>query len=198
MFRVRSLPLLAAALLVAASPAAADTWLIDSSHSGAFFSVRHMMVANVRGQFNSVKGSVEFDGKDVSGLRVQATIDASSIDTNQPKRDEHLRSVDFFDVANHPTIEFKSKKAIAGSDGTFALVGDLTLRGVTKEVTLDVEGPTPPVADARGNMRVGASATTTLNRKDFGINWNRDLDAGGVVVADEVKVTLELELAKQK
>jgi polyisoprenoid-binding protein YceI len=196
--RNRVLAVMASLAAMAASPAAADTWVIDSSHSGAHFSVRHMMVANVRGAFSDMKGTVEYDGKNISGLQVSATIDAATIDTRDAKRDEHLRSADFFDVANHPTIEFKSKKTAPNGDGTFTLVGDLTMRGVTKEVALDVEGPTPPVQDPWGNTKVGATATTTLNRKDFGINWNKTLDAGGFVVGDEIKVTLELELAKKK
>lgn len=195
---LRTAILISATVLAAAAPAAADTWTVDTSHSGAYFSVKHMMVTNVRGQFRDVKGSVEFDGKSLAGLTVQATIDASTIDTRDDKRDEHLRSADFFDVANHPTIEFKSKKAVPAGEGKIKLVGDLTMRGVTKEVTLDVEGPTPAVQDPWGNTRVGATATTTINRKEFGINWNKTLDAGGVVVGDEVRVTLEMELAKKK
>lgn len=194
----RKLVLFAAAAAVAFSPAAADTWVLDASHSGAYFSVRHMMVTNVRGSFGKLQGSVEYDGKSVAGVQVQATIDAATIDTRDPKRDEHLRSADFFDVANHPTIEFKSKKATPAGDGKFKLVGDLTMRGVTKEVTLDVEGPTAAVQDPWGNTKAGATATTTVNRKDFGINWNKTLDAGGVVVGDEVKVTLDLQLVKKK
>lgn len=195
---IRTFALVAAATAAIAPPAAADTWVFDASHSGAYFSVRHMMVTNVRGSFGKIDGSVEFDGKNVAAMKVQATIDASTIDTRDPKRDEHLRSPDFFDVANHPTIEFRSKKATPAGDGKFKLVGDLTMRGVTKEVTLEVEGPTPAVQDPWGNTKVGATATTTVNRKDFGINWNKTLDAGGVVVGDEVKVTLDLQLVKKK
>jgi polyisoprenoid-binding protein YceI len=194
----RTFVLLAAAGAAAVSPAAADTWVFDASHSGAYFSVRHMMVTNVRGSFGKIDGSVEFDGKNVAAMKVQATIDASTIDTRDPKRDEHLRSPDFFEVANHPTIEFRSKKATPAGEGKFKLVGDLTMRGVTKEVTLDVEGPTPAVQDPWGNTKVGATATTTVDRKDFGIHWNKTLDAGGVVVGDEVKITLDLQLVKKK
>lgn len=198
MSRLRKVLLTAATLVCAVAPAAAETWVIDSSHSGAYFSVKHMMVTNVRGHFSDMKGSVEFDGTDISGIQVQATLDASTIDTRDAKRDEHLRSPDFFDVANHPTIEFKSKKATPKGNGKFTLVGDLTMRGVTKEVTLEVEGPTPAVQDPWGNTKVGATATTTLNRQEFGIKWNKTLDAGGLVVGDEVQVTLEMELAKKK
>ncbi len=188
----------AAVLAFAAAPAAADEWVIDKSHSGAFFSVKHMMVTNVRGEFGSLSGTVRFDGQDVKSVRVEATIDAASINTREPKRDDHLKSEDFFDVANHPTITFKSKSAAPAGEGKFKVVGDLTMRGVTKEVTLEVEGPTAPIQDPRGNTKIGATATTTLNRKDFGVSWNRVLDTGGVVVGDDVKVTIELALAKKK
>ncbi len=195
---IRAFAIVAGAAVAIAPSAAADTWVFDASHSGAYFSVRHMMVTNVRGSFGKIEGSVEFDGKNVAGIAVRATIDASTIDTREPKRDEHLRSADFFDVANHPTIEFRSKKATAAGEGKFKLVGDLTMRGVTKEVTLDVEGPTAAVQDPWGNTKIGATATTTINRKDFGILWNKTLDAGGVVVGDEVQVTLDLQLVKKK
>lgn len=188
----------AVALAIVSAPAAADEWVIDKAHSGAFFSVKHMMVTNVRGEFGSLSGTVEYDGKDVKSVKVEATIDAASINTREPKRDEHLRSADFFDVENHPTITFRSKSAAPAGEAKFKVVGDLTMRGVTKEVTLEVEGPTAPIQDSRGNTKIGATATTTLNRKDFGVSWNRVLDAGGVVVGDEVKVTIELALAKKK
>lgn len=188
----------AVALAIASAPAAADEWVIDKAHSGAFFSVKHMMVTNVRGEFGGLSGTVHYDGKDVKSVKVEATIDAASINTREPKRDEHLRSADFFDVENYPTITFKSKSAAPAGEGKFKVVGDLTMRGVTKEVTLEVDGPTAPIQDPRGNTKIGATATTTLNRKDFGISWNKTLDAGGVVVGDEVKVTIELALAKKK
>jgi polyisoprenoid-binding protein YceI len=198
MSRTGIFALATAAALAAASPAAAETWTIDPSHSGAYFSVKHMMVTNVRGEFGDLKGTVQYDPADLSGLKVEATIDAASIDTRNDKRDEHLRSADFFDTANHPAITFVSKKAVPAGDGKFRLVGDLTMRGVTKEVTLDVEGPTPPVTDPWGNVKVGATATTRINRKDYGVSWNKALDAGGFVLGDDVQVTLELQLAKKK
>jgi len=191
---------LAAAVVVLAAPslAAAATWDIDSSHSAAQFSVRHLMISNVRGELGKVTGSVMFDGQDVAGIAVDATIDVTAIDTREPKRDEHLRSPDFFDVAKYPTMTFKSKRSEKVGAGKFKLVGDLTLHGVTKEVTLDVEGPTPEMKDPWGNVRVGATATTKINRKEFGLNWNAALETGGVVVGDEVSITLDVEAVKKK
>jgi polyisoprenoid-binding protein YceI len=174
-----------------------DVWEIDASHSSAQFSVRHMMVSNVRGEFAKMAGRVFMEGKDISKARVEATLDANSITTRNEARDKHLRSAEFFDVANHPTIEFKSKKAEAVSSGRFRITGDLTLHGVTKEVILDAEGPTPEIKDQRGNTRVGVSATTKINRKDFNILWDNTLDSGGVVLGDEVAITIDLELIKR-
>jgi polyisoprenoid-binding protein YceI len=188
------LSLIAAALVWTAAPASAQTWNIDTTHSQTTFAVKHLMVATVRGEFGKTSGTVEFDGKNLATVKVNATIDVASITTREPKRDEHLKSPDFFDAATHPTITFVSKRAEAAGQGKFRLVGDLTMRGVTKEVTLNVEGPTAPIKGPRGETRVGATATTTLNRKDFGVNWNRTLDAGGVVVSDEVQVTIDLSL----
>ncbi|MCL4814037.1 MAG: YceI family protein [Vicinamibacteraceae bacterium] len=187
---------LAAALL--ASPAAAQTtWQIDGTHSQATFAVTHMMVATVRGEFGKMSGTVQYDGKDLSSIVVDATIDATTISTREPKRDAHLKSADFFDVEKYPAITFKSKRVVPGTAGNFKLVGDLTMRGVTREVTLDVAGPTPPVKGRGGETRVGATATTTLNRKDFGVSWSAALDGGGVVVGDEVKVTIDLALVQK-
>lgn len=181
----------------AAQPAAGpNTWQIDPAHSTVGFVVRHMMVSNVHGTFGKVAGSVNYDGKDISSVAADVTIDTTSITTNNEKRDAHLKSPDFFDVATFPTLTFKSKRVQKVSDGKFKLIGDLTMHGVTKEVTLDVEGPTQAIV-AQGASRVGASASTTLNRQDYGVKWSRNIDGGGVVVGDEVKVTLELELVKR-
>jgi polyisoprenoid-binding protein YceI len=190
------LALTAAAVAFVAAPAAAQTWKIDGAHSTAQFTVRHMMVSNVKGSFGKVEGTVVYDGKDVSAVKADTTIDATTITTNNEKRDAHLKSADFFDVNAFPTITFKSKRAEAVGKGRFKLIGDLTMRGKTKEVVLDVEGPTDPVT-VQNSQRVGATATTTLNRQDFGVSWSRTMDGGGYVVGDEVKVTIELELIKQ-
>jgi polyisoprenoid-binding protein YceI len=180
-----------AALLLAASPAAASVWEFDSAHSAAQFSVTHMMVTTVRGQFSGVQGTVEIADDNPANIKVDATIDATTIDTRQSKRDAHLKSADFFDVEKYPTITFKSKKSTKAGEGAYKVTGDLTMHGVTKEVVLDVTG----VKEAHG--RLGATAATKVNRKDFGLNWNKPLEAGGVVVSDEVQITIDIELAKK-
>jgi polyisoprenoid-binding protein YceI len=174
-----------------------EVWEIDPAHSSAQFSVRHMMVSNVRGEFAKITGKIYTDGKDIRQARVEATLDADSVNTHNEARDKHLRSADFFDVANHPTIEFKSRKIESVSAGKFRIIGDLSIRGVTKEVTLEAEGRTPEIKDQRGNTRVGVSASTKVNRKDYNMVWNNTLDGGGVVVGDEVAITIELELIKR-
>ena len=174
----------------------AATWQIDSRHSYAHFSVRHLMVSNVRGSFSKVSGTLLIDEKDLTKSSVEATIDTSTINTQEPDRDKHLRSADFFDVEKHPTITFKSKKVEKAGKDRLRVIGDLTIRGVTKQVVLDVEGPTAAIKDPRGNLKRGATATTKVNRQDFGVAWNRTLEAGGVVVGDQVSITIELELAK--
>ena len=184
------------ALAAVATPAAAQTWKIDSAHSTATFTVRHMMVSNVHGRFGKVEGTIVYDGKNIGAATAEATIDATTITTDNEKRDAHLKSPDFFDAAGFPTITFKSKRAEVVGKGRFKLIGDLTMRGTTKEVVLDVEGPTDPVT-ANNSQRVGATATTTINRQDFGVSWSRSIDGGGYVVSDEVKITIELELIKQ-
>jgi polyisoprenoid-binding protein YceI len=188
----------AAAALTLSAPAGAQTvWKIDTAHSAAQFSVRHMMVSNVRGQFNTTTGSVTWDGKDLSSAVVDVTIDATSIDTREPKRDAHLKSPDFFDVAKYPTLTFKSTKVEPSGQGRLRITGNLTIHGVTRSVVLEVTGPTPVIKDPYGMLRAGASATTTINRKDFGLLWNANLDAGGVVVGDEVSITIDLELTSK-
>ena len=175
---------------------AITTWNIDPSHSNAQFSLRHLMIANVRGEFTKVTGKVLYDQDKSEGLSAEAAIDVSTINTREPARDNHLKSPDFFDMANYPTISFKSKRAAKGPDG-LKLTGDLTIHGVTREVTLDIEGPSSPLKDPWGFTRVGASATTRINRKDFGLTWNQALEAGGVLVGDDVKITVDVELVAQ-
>ena len=193
--KIAALAALGAALFVA--PSLAATWNIDSAHSSAQFSVKHLMIATVRGEFSKMAGTIEFDGKSIASIKVDATIDATTVTTREPKRDAHLKSADFFDVEKFPTIIFKSKKAVAAGPGKFKLTGDLTMHGVTKEVTLDVDGPTTEIKDPWGNVKIGASATTKINRKEFGVSWNGNLDNGGVVVGDEVTITIDLEAAKK-
>ena len=175
----------------------AAMWDVDSSHAVVGFSVKHLTISNVKGEFAKVSGTVDFDGKNTQGAKIDITIDASTVDTRDLKRDEHLKSADFLDVAKFPTITFKSKKIMLAKKGKFKATGDLTIRGVTKEVTLDISDLTAEVKDPWGNTRIGVNATTIINRKDFGASWNKVLDNGGLVVGDEVKVNLEIELIKK-
>jgi polyisoprenoid-binding protein YceI len=184
---------LALTTAVAAAPAAADVWQIDPAHSAAQFSVTHFMISTVRGEFGKMSGTIEYDGKDVASIKVDATIDAATINTRNENRDNDLKSDHFFDVAKHPTITFRSKKAAPGSGGAFQLVGDLTMHGVTKEVTLDVTPPSKVIKGSRGESRIAASATTKINRQDFGIKWNATMDGGGAVVSDTVAITIDIE-----
>lgn len=189
-------PVLTLALALAAAPAAlAQSYTIDSAHSKAQFSVRHMMVSNVRGEFSKMKGTIDYDEKDPSAIRIEATIEVASINTGEPKRDEHLKSPDFFDAAKYPVITFRSKSARKTANG-LAVTGDLTIHGVTKEVILQVEGPSPEVRDPWGNFRRGATAAAKINRKDFGLTWNAALETGGVVVGDEVTITIDVEAVR--
>ncbi len=172
-----------------------NEWNIDQAHSTAGFTVTHLMVSTVPGSFGKVSGKITYDGKNVSSITADVTIDATTINTNNERRDTHLKSPDFFEVAKYPTITFKSKRVVPGAAGKFQLVGDLTMHGVTKEVTLDVDGPTAQVNAGR-NFVIGANATTTVNRSDWGLTWNRALEAGGVTVSDAVKITLGIEANK--
>ena len=182
--------------VLSALPLLALDYTIDTAHSSAQFGVRHMMVSNVRGEFSKLTGSISYDESKPAATTVQATIDAASISTREPKRDAHLRSPDFFDVAEYPSLTFKSKRAVKTASG-MALTGDLTIHGVTKEVTLNVQGPTPEVKDPWGLLRRGAYASTTINRRDFGLTWNGALEAGGLVVGDEVTITLDIEATRK-
>jgi polyisoprenoid-binding protein YceI len=186
----------AAAWLLAPSLAAASTWQIDSAHSSAQFAVSHLMVSTVRGTLGKVTGNVTLDESDITKSSVTATIDATGIDTREPKRDEHLRSPDFLDTKQFPTITFKSTKVEKIEDGRYHVNGDLTLRGVTKPAVLTVEGSPKPMQDPFGNTKLGGVVKTKLNRQDFGIAWNKKLDAGGLVVGDEVDVIIDIELTK--
>ena len=174
----------------------ADTWNIDPAHTNVEFSVRHMMISNVKGQFQKTSGTITTNGSDPASATVDATIDASSVDTRVEKRDMHLKSPEFLDVAKYPTITFKSTKVEAAGPNKWKVTGDLTLHGVTKPVVLDVESSGPPVS-VKGNMRAGASATTQIKRSDFGLTWNKVLESGGVMVGDEVAISIDLEAVKK-
>ncbi len=185
------------ALLAIPTFAWAAAWNIDPDHSNAQFKVQHMVITNVRGNFPDVQGSVTIDDRDISKSTVDVTIAAASLDTNHEKRDNHLKSADFFDVEKYPALTFKSKKVEQNGDGGLKVLGDLTIRGVSKEVELLVSGPTQSITDPWGNTRKGAQATTRINRKDFGLTWNKTLETGGLVVGDEVEISIEVELIEQ-
>jgi polyisoprenoid-binding protein YceI len=186
------------ATLAVSSPAAGTTWQIDPAHTAAGFSVKHMMISTVRGQFKGVTGTVNWDDQDVSKSTVDVTIDANTVDSGEPKRDADLKSANFFDVAHYSTITFKSTKIEKISAAKMKVTGNLTIRGVTKPVVLDVEGPSGAIKDPWGNTRVALNATTTVNRMDYGVKWNANLDGGGVVVGDDVNINIDLEMIKKE
>jgi polyisoprenoid-binding protein YceI len=185
------------AALALSSVAGASTWDIDPAHSAAQFNVRHMMVSNVKGEFGKMSGSVNLDEKEISHSTAQATIDTTTINTREPNRDKDLKSPNFFDVEKYPTITFKSTSFKKVGPEKYKIAGDLTIHGVTKPVVLDVEAPEATTKDPKGNERRGATATTTINRKDFGLTWNKPLETGGVMVGDQVTINIDLELVKK-
>jgi polyisoprenoid-binding protein YceI len=175
----------------------ADSWQIDPMHTSVEFTVRHMMISNIKGVFEKTLGTVTVEGSDPTSAKIDATIDASSIDTRVDRRDEDLKSPNFLDVAKYPTITFKSTKVEAAGEGKWKVTGDLTLHGVTKSVVLDVESSGAPIKDPFGNTRAGASATTKINRKDFGLTYNKTLETGGVMVGDDVAISIDVEAIKK-
>lgn len=177
--------------------AAAATYQLDADHSSIQFKIRHLTVSNVTGTFNKFKGSASLEGEDPSTLKAEVTIEAASVDTGHEKRDEHLRNPDFLDTAKYPTITFLSKKVTKGDPGKLKVVGDLTLHGVTREITVDLEGPTPEIRDPWGNFRRGATGSARIDRRDFGITWNKVLDSGGLVVGNEVTIYVEIEWVRK-
>jgi polyisoprenoid-binding protein YceI len=185
-----------AAVLMAPGAVLASTWQIDPAHSAAQFAVRHMMVSTVRGEMGKVTGTVNIDEGDLTKSSVEATIDATAINTREPKRDDHLRSPDFLDTVKYPSITFKSSK-VSKMDDHYQVAGDLTLHGVTKPIVLDVTGSATPIKDPMGNTKLGGSATARINRQDFGVAWNKALDAGGVLVGDQVDITIDIELVQK-
>lgn len=182
----------------AASKPLSGNYTLDASHSSATFSVRHLMISNVRGEFQKLTGSASYDPGKPSDTTIQATLDVASISTREPARDTHLKSADFFDAEKFPSITFVSRSASAKPDGDLEIKGDLTIHGTTREVALEVTDLTPERKDPWGNLRIGATATARIKRSDFGMTWNAALEAGGVVVGDEVKIQLEVELVKDK
>jgi polyisoprenoid-binding protein YceI len=173
-----------------------STWNIDPVHSTAEFKVKHMMISNVKGQFNGIQGSLTHDETDPANSRVEVSIDAASVNTRDPQRDAHLKSADFFDVEKFPALAFKSTRVIRKSDGELEVAGDLTIHGVTRNVALSVEGPSAPAKDPWGNTRMGLAATTRINRKDFGLTWNAALETGGILVGDDVTISLDVQFVK--
>jgi polyisoprenoid-binding protein YceI len=194
--RVISATVLAGALSLPAA-AATSTWQIDPNHSAAQFAVRHLAISTVRGAFTKVSGTVQLDDKDIAKSSVDVTIDAASVDTRVADRDKDLRSERFFDVEKYPTLTFKSTRVEQTEPGKLKVTGDLTIHGVTKQVVLDIEGPTAPVKDPWGNQRAAANATTKINRQDFGVKWNAKMDNGGLVVGDDVAITIDVELVQK-
>lgn len=187
---------LLSALLAASAVFGQSVYDIDTAHSSAQFSVRHLMISNVKGEFSKVTGTIAYDANNLAASSVDAVIDATTISTRDAKRDDHLRSPDFFDSAQYPTITFKSKQ-VSKSGAKILVKGDLTLHGVTREVVLTLDEAPAQAKDARGNARIGAQATTSINRKDFGLVWNRTLDGGGIMIGEQVTITLDIEAVKK-
>ncbi len=183
-------------LAIPQTAATTTTWNIDPVHSVAEFKVKHMMISNVKGQFGKVSGVLALDENDLANSHVEASIEAASIETRDQQRDAHLKSADFLHVEKFPTLAFKSTRIDRAADGELTVSGDLTIRGVTRNVVFTVEGPTPATKDPWGNSRIGLSATAKINRKDFGLTWNAALETGGILVGDEVTITLDMEFTK--
>jgi polyisoprenoid-binding protein YceI len=175
------------------APASKITWKIDPAHSHAEFKVKHMMISNVKGSFSGLSGTLIEDTADPTRSQLEATIDVGSVNTGDAQRDAHLKSADFFHHEQHPVMTFKSTKVEKKGEEEYAVTGDLTLHGVTKTVTFAVEGPSAPAKDPWGNPRIGLSATTKINRKDFGLNWNAALETGGILVSEEVQIALDVQ-----
>ncbi|MFI5300756.1 MAG: YceI family protein [Polyangiales bacterium] len=172
------------------------TWNIDSSHSSAQFSIRHLMITNVRGEFSSVTGTVEYDPASPASAKISASIDVATIDTREAQRDTHLKSADFFDVEKFPKITFESTEIVKHGDHLH-VKGNLTMHGVTKAIDLEVDGPTKEEKDPWGNTRIGASASAKIDRRDWGLNWNSAIESGGVLVGHDVKLTLDVSLVRK-
>ena len=181
---------------VATAQTGTSTWNIDPVHSVAEFKVKHMMISNVKGQFTSLKGALSRHEADIANSHVEVSIEAASLTTSDPQRDAHLKSPDFLDVEKFPVLSFKSKRVTRADDGGLNVTGDLTIHGVAREVVFTVEGPTPPAKDPWGNTRLGLSATTKIDRRDFGLMWNAALETGGILVGNDVTITLDVQFLK--
>jgi len=173
------------------------TYQIDPQHTAAHFKVRHMMISNVKGEFSGITGLIEFDPANLAVSHAEATINAATVNTREPQRDKHLKSADFLDVTRYPVITFRSTKIVSAGEGSYELTGDLTIRGVTREVMLQVESLTPEIKDPDGRLRRGASASARMERKDFGLTWNAVLESGGFLVGDDVDITIDVEMVRK-
>lgn len=185
-------------LAVCSLPAQSTSWRIDPNHSAAHFSVRHLMISTVRGEFTGINGMVQWDPRHPTQATVEATIDCATLNTGVAKRDEQMKGPDFFDIKKYPKMTFVSKKVQTAGKGRLKVLGDLTINATTRPVTLDIEGPSDPVKDAQGREKIGLTASTKFNRKEFGIVWNEVLETGGFAVADEVSIVLDIEMIRQK
>ena len=197
--RISRIAILASMALGLSLPAAAanSTWQIDPQHSSAQFAVRHLGLSTVRGAFSKLSGTMQLDDQDITKSTIEVSIDVNTVDTREPDRDKDLRSERFFGTARFPAMTFKSKKVEQVAPGKLRVTGDLTIHGTTKEVVLDVDGLAAPVKDPWGNQRIAASATTKINRQDYGVKWNAKLDNGGVVVGDDVNITIDVEMIQK-
>ncbi len=193
---MKRLVALALALAAPVVALAQQTWIIEPNHTHSAFTIRHLVISNVRGEFGKTTGTVKVDEKDLTKSVVEATIETGTIDTRVPDRDKHLKSPDFFDSEKHPTITFKSTQVEKAGEGKLKVTGNLTIKGTTKPVVLDVTGPTQEIKDPWGNTRRGIAAVTKINRRDFGLTWGKMVEAGPVV-GDEVAIEIEGELLKQ-
>lgn len=194
--KIFGLTLFLAGALFSQAPAPANSWRIDPLHSQANFTVRHMMISTVRGTFGGVRGTIIYDAKNPAASTVEATIDCSTLNTGEPKRDSDLKGEEFFDVKKYPVMKFRSKSVQVVSKGNLKVIGDLTINAITKQVVLTLDGPTDEVKDTNNRIKVGATATTQISRKEYGILYNPIMETGGVAVSDEVKITLDIELIK--
>ncbi len=179
-----------------AAPGTVTAWKLDPAHSVADFKVKHMMISNVKGSFTGLTGTLSLDETDYTHSTIEASIDVATLNTGDAQRDGHLKSTDFFDAEKYPTITFKSTNIDSTGGADYAVTGDLTLHGVTKAVTFKAEDVSVPSKDPWGNQRIGLSATTKINRKDFGLTWNSALETGGVLVGEEVSISLEVQFIK--
>jgi polyisoprenoid-binding protein YceI len=180
-----------------AAPGTVTTWNLDPAHSAAEFKVKHMMISNVKGSFTGLSGVLKLDETDYTHSTVEATIPAASLTTGDPQRDGHVKSADFFDVENFPTLSFKSTNIDSTGGGDYDVTGELTIHGVTKSVTLKVEDVSEPAKDPWGNQRIGLTGSTKINRKEFGLTWNSALETGGVLVGEEVTISLDVQFIRQ-